>query len=167
MKSLVPLALIALCAVSPFTTIPPPPVATWTWPTQGAHDILRDYRAPATPWGAGHRGLDIRASSHDLFAPTSGVVSYSGFVVNRGVLTLRTDTGMLVSFEPVVAVVPSSTRVIQGELIGEIQEGHCERLCVHLGLRDRGEYRSARWELGIVQRSVLVPWEAQWKPGEG
>ncbi|MBT5617437.1 MAG: M23 family peptidase, partial [Microbacteriaceae bacterium] len=115
-----------------------------------------------TPWGAGHRGLDIRASSQDLFAPTSGVVSYSGFVVNRGVLTVLTDTGMLISFEPVVALVPSSTRVIQGELIGEIQEGHCETLCVHLGLRDRGDYRSARLELGIVQRSVLVPWEAQW-----
>jgi hypothetical protein len=90
------------------------------------------------------------------------VVSYSGFVVNRGVLTVRSDTGMLISFEPVAALVPSSTRVTQGELIGEIQEGHCKELCVHLGLRDRGDYRSARLELGIVQRSVLVPWEAQW-----
>ena len=137
--------------------LPPMPAAVWTWPTEGEHRILRDFRAPSTPWGPGHRGLDLAAGGEDIIAPTGGVISFSGDVAGRGVLTLRTPEGLLISMEPVEALVSSGDRVSQGELIATLHPGHCAQLCVHLGLRVEGQYRSARRELGVLQRSVLLP----------
>lgn len=146
-------ALVVLSAL-----FPPPPTATWSWPTEGPHEIVREFQAPLTPWGAGHRGLDIAASSDVLFAPVSGHISFSGLVVDRGVVTITTDEGFLVSMEPVSTELATGTRVRAGESIGILQPGHCTRPCVHLGLRVDGRYRSPRLPLGVELRSVLLPW---------
>lgn len=137
--------------------LPPTPTAVWTWPTEGEQRILRDFRAPSTPWGPGHRGLDLAAAGDNIVAPTGGVISFSGDVAGRGVLTLQTPEGVLISMEPVEALVSTGDRVSRGELIATLHPGHCAQLCVHLGLRVDGEYRSARRELGVLQRSVLLP----------
>jgi Membrane proteins related to metalloendopeptidases len=137
--------------------LPPTPTAVWTWPTEGEHRILRDFRAPSTPWGPGHRGLDLAAAGDNIVAPTGGVISFSGDVAGRGVLTLQTPEGVLISMEPVEALVSTGDRVSRGELIATLHPGHCAQLCVHLGLREGGDYRSARRELGVLQRSVLLP----------
>jgi murein DD-endopeptidase MepM/ murein hydrolase activator NlpD len=145
-------ALLALTLI-----LPPVPPPTWVWPTEGPEVILRDFRAPSTPWGPGHRGLDLAASSPEVLAPASGVVSFSGFVVDRGVLSITTAEGLLISMEPVTALVAEGSTVQEGDLIATLDPGHCERLCLHLGVRDHGAYRSARAELGVLQRAVLLP----------
>ena len=137
--------------------LPPTPNAIWEWPTEGDQKVLRDFRAPSTPWGPGHRGLDLAASGSNIVAPATGVVSFSGLVATRGVLTLRTPEGILISMEPVESLVTLGDRVKAGDLIATVQPGHCAQLCLHLGLREGGEYRSARRELGILRRSVLLP----------
>jgi hypothetical protein len=142
--------------------IPGPPEATWTWPTQGPHVVLRDFRAPPTPWGAGHRGLDLGATGTRVIAPVAGVVTFSGVVVDRGVLTITTPTGDRVSLEPVTAGVEMGATVSRGQEIAALEEGHCPTLCLHIGLRtgsgDQERYRSPRRELGIELRAVLLPW---------
>ena len=147
---MIPLALLLVL-------LPAPPDATWDWPTEGDHRVLRDFRAPNSPWGPGHRGLDLAASHPDVISPANGVVSFSGLVATRGVLTLRTPEGILISMEPVESLVKLGDQVEVGDLIARVQPGHCAQLCLHLGLREDGEYRSARRELGILQRSVLLP----------
>lgn len=137
---------------------PPAPPATWVWPVEGPPIILRDFSAPATAWGPGHRGLDLAATSTRVAAPVAGVISFSGFVVDRGVLTITTDAGHKVSLEPVASLVIAGQRVVAGQHIANLDEGHCVTLCVHLGLRVSAGYRSARRELGVLQRSVLLPW---------
>jgi len=137
---------------------PPPPEPTWEWPTEGPREVLRDFRAPSTPWGPGHRGLDLLASSERLVAPVSGTISFSGMVAERGVITITTDTGALVSMEPVSSDLVAGSRVSKGEVIAMIEPGHCSERCVHIGLRVDGRYRSPRTELGIGLRSVLLPW---------
>lgn len=143
--------------------IPGPPEATWTWPTQGPHVVLRDFRAPPTPWGAGHRGLDLAATGTQVLAPVAGVVSFSGVVVDRGVLTITTPSGHRVSLEPVTASVEMGATVSQGQEIAVLAPGHCQTLCLHIGLRtgsgDQQRYRSPRRELGIELRAVLLPWD--------
>ena len=74
-------------------------------------------------------------------------------------LTPTSAEGHRVSMEPVTALVPSGERVRAGEVIAELEPGHCPTLCVHLGLRVGEDYRSARRELGILKRAVLLPWE--------
>lgn len=139
--------------------IPGPPPALWDWPTEGPPLVLRDFRAPATPWGAGHRGLDLAATGTAIRAPTSGVVSFSGVVVDRGVMTITTAQGHKVSLEPVEALVPSGSYVARGQTVAILSEGHCAELCLHLGLRIEDRYRSPRRELGILIRAVLLPWD--------
>jgi hypothetical protein len=149
--------LVALLV--PFVLIPPPPPAQWHWPTEGPQHIVRDFAAPLTPWGAGHRGLDLAATGTTVFAPTSGVVTYSGMVVDRGVLSITTPSGDIISMEPVTPSVDLGSRVTKGQPVGVLNEGHCVTLCLHLGLRINGRYRSPRWELGVLQRAVLLPWD--------
>ncbi len=137
---------------------PPAPPATWVWPVSGPPIILRDFLAPATPWGPGHRGLDLAATTARVRAPVSGVISFSGFVVDRGVVTITTDVGHKVSLEPVTSLVATGQRVTPGQHIANLDEGHCVTLCLHLGVRVPEGYRSARRELGVSQRAVLLPW---------
>lgn len=141
--------------------IPPPPPALWEWPTEGPRVILRDFQAPATPWGTGHRGLDLQATSTVVVAPLTGVVSFSGDVAGRGALTITGPGGEQISLEPVSSDVQAGDWVEKGEPIAELQGGHCAGLCLHIGLRVEGAYRSPRRELGVLQRAVLLPWETQ------
>lgn len=152
---------VFLAALISGVLIPPAPPAVWEWPTEGPHVILRDFQAPATPWGTGHRGLDLEASGATVVAPLGGVVSFSGDVAGRGVLTITGPQGWKVSLEPVISELEAGDRVAQGEPIAELQSGHCPQLCLHLGLRINDDYRSPRRELGVALRAVLFPWTTQ------
>ena len=134
-----------------------PPPAIWHWPVDGDHRVIRDFLAPPSPWGAGHRGLDLNARiGATVRAPVSGRISFSGRVVDRGVITIETPDGWLVSMEPVEASL-SSGQVRAGQKVGVLQSGHCPGGCLHIGLRIEGEYRSPARELGILRRAVLQP----------
>jgi hypothetical protein len=153
--------LMALTALVGGLLIPPAPPAVWAWPTTGPPVILRDFQAPGTPWGAGHRGLDLQATGSTLFAPLTGVISFSGDVAGRGVLTITGQGGEKVSLEPVATELHSGDSVAKGQPIAELQSGHCATLCVHIGLRVEASYRSPRRELGVLQRAALLPWATQ------
>ena len=150
--------LLVIPALLSGLLIPPPPPAIWAWPTEGPQVILRDFQAPATPWGAGHRGLDLRATGSTIRAPLAGVISFSGDVAGRGVLTITGAEGERVSLEPVATELSPGDLVARGEPIAELQGGHCAELCLHVGLRIGDRYRSPRAELGVLQRAVLLPW---------
>ena len=133
------------------------PEPVWVWPVSHGKQVVREFDAPNSPWGAGHRGIDLAArAGDDVIAPVSGVVYFSGSVVDRGVLTIKTGSGQLVTLEPVDAHVASG-RVRAGQLVGTVSTGHCDGGCLHIGLRVDGEYRSPARELGISTRAVLRP----------
>ncbi len=150
--------LLVIAALLGGLLIPLPPPAIWAWPTEGPQVILRDFQAPPTPWGAGHRGLDLQARGSTIRAPLAGVISFSGDVAGRGVLTITGPAGERVSLEPVTTELRSGDRVTRGEPIASLQSGHCSDLCLHVGLRIGERYRSPRAELGVLQRAVLLPW---------
>jgi murein DD-endopeptidase MepM/ murein hydrolase activator NlpD len=86
-------------------------------------------------------------------------VTFSGWVVDRGIITITTSEGLKISMEPVTALVESGQRVRRGQQIALLEPGHCVSLCLHLGVRVGQEYRSARQELGLLQRAILLPWD--------
>ena len=150
------LALFAILLTSLFA--PPEPV--WQWPVDATPQVVRDFEAPHTEWGPGHRGLDLHApAGTDVIAPVSGRVFFSGRVATRGVITIETGAGHLVSMEPVVVVEQPPSRVRAGVVIGEVARGHCPGGCLHIGLRVEGEYRSPARELGILRRARLMPFD--------
>lgn len=132
------------------------PDASWMWPVKHAPAVVRAFDAPDSPWGPGHRGIDLAASRGDrVIAPVSGTIHFSGRVVNRGIITIKTREGHLVSIEPVVATFTGRT-VKAGDTLGTVGSGHCAGGCLHIGLRVGGDYRSPASELGVLTRAVLV-----------
>ena len=134
------------------------PPATWTWPVDGPRVIARAYLAPATPYGSGHRGIDIESGSSVVYAPADGVVHFAGFVVDRAVISLSHPGSVLSSFEPVTTTLVAGDHVRRGEVIGTLDGSHCAVIdCLHVGVRVGGEYVSPLLFFGGVPRSVLLP----------
>lgn len=133
-------------------------VAGWVWPVDGQRVVLRPFLAPPTPYGIGHRGVDLAAATAatEVRAVTSGVVHFAGVVVDRPVITVRQGQ-VLATVEPVEPLVSPGDHVEAGQIIGVLLPGHCPRLCVHLGVRVAGEYVSPLLWLGGLQRAVLLP----------
>ncbi len=99
---------------------------------------------PQQPWLAGHRGLDLDAHvGEPITAPATGVVTFVGFVVDRPVISIRHDQGLVSSFEPVDSTAVVGDIVARGKTIGTVTDArdHCARSqCVHWGLRLDGTY---------------------------
>lgn len=130
----------------------------WAWPLAPPHPVVRAYLAPPTPYGAGHRGIDIRgAESGEVRAPADGVVRFAGVVVDRPVLSIDHGGGVVSSYEPVETSLRAGDRVRRGEVIGRLLAGHCAVACLHLGARVDGEYVSPLLFLGGQPRAVLLP----------
>lgn len=132
----------------------------WAWPVPAPHSLAQPYIAPATPYAAGHRGIDIRAEAGvEVRAPDAGVVHFAGFVVDRPVISIRHPGGVISSFEPVEPLVATGDRVARGDVIGILLAGHCASPCLHLGARIDGEYVNPLLFLGGLERAVLYPLE--------
>ena len=135
--------------------------AAWDWPLVAPHPVTRSFEAPATPYAAGHRGIDIAASTSSLaLAPADGIVHFSGVVVDRPVVSIEHAGGYLSSFEPVESDLRAGTPVARGQPIGTVVAGHCPTRCLHFGVRLDGEYVSPLLLLGEVERAVLLPMDA-------
>jgi murein DD-endopeptidase MepM/ murein hydrolase activator NlpD len=134
---------------------------TWLWPLPAPHALARPYVAPESPYGSGHRGLDIvathSAAELSVTAPARGVVHFVGFVVDRPVVSIDHGGGVLSSFEPVASTLTRGDQVLAGQVIGTLQRGHCSQPCLHLGARVGGEYVSPLLFLGGMPRAVLLP----------
>lgn len=132
--------------------------ANWAWPTPEPHPVVRTFVAPETPYSAGHRGVDIAALPGAIVrAPTNGTIHFSGFVVNRSLVSINHGGGILSSFEPVLSSLTEGTFVRRGEPIGVLQSGHCSTPCLHFGVRRDGQYVSPLNYLGGLEHSVLLP----------
>jgi murein DD-endopeptidase MepM/ murein hydrolase activator NlpD len=137
--------------------------AAWAWPVaSGADRVLRGFEAPASPYAAGHRGIDVAAGPGDaVFAVADGVVLFTGTVVDRPTLSIGHPGDLVSSIEPVAASVVVGERVHRGQFVGRVAAGgHCAAQCVHLGVRLHGEYLSPLRFLGGIPRAVLLPLDA-------
>jgi len=148
------LALLPLAAASATESS----TELWEWPVEAPHPIVRPYLAPETPYSSGHRGIDIDAGSlADVLAPVDGVVHFSGVVVDRPVLSILHDGGLISSYEPVSSSLSRGDAVVRGQVVGEVQAGHCSERCLHFGVRRHGEYVSPLNYLGVIPRAILLP----------
>jgi hypothetical protein len=114
---------------------------------------IEDFERPLAEFGKGHRGIDL--ALNEVKAPTDGVVSFSGKVFTRNLITVETPDGKF-SFEPVCSALKPGDQVVAGQILGsrcetEKYESHCTD-CVHVSFRDP-EYRNPLWVLGLREPS--------------
>ncbi|TFB68146.1 M23 family metallopeptidase [Cryobacterium glaciale] len=131
----------------------------WRWPLAAPHPVTRAFLAPASPYAGGHRGIDLAAEAQQsVLAPHEGVVSFAGTVVDRPVLSITQPGDVIMTVEPVDAVVAVGDRVRAGQVIGTVGSGgHCPPGCLHLGVRLHGSYVSPLLYLEKLPRAVLLP----------
>ena len=123
----------ALLATSAPAAAGPRP-STATWPVTGA--VLRTFDPPDSPYGRGHRGVDLAAPVGAVVrAASAGRVTFAGMLAGRGVVVV--DHGdVRTTYEPVSAVVEVGARMAAGQPVGRLSAGqHCGPTpCLHWGL---------------------------------
>ncbi|MFD6193767.1 murein hydrolase activator EnvC family protein [Streptomyces sp. NPDC060275] len=151
-------AVLALSDPVPPTVpaAPTVPAVARSWPVGTRPVVLRGWEPPATPYGPGHRGVDLAAGTGaPVRAVAAGRVSFAGPVAGRGVVSVElTRTGeppLRTTFAPVEAAVRKGDEVAAGELLGTVQPAgsHCTA-CLHWGL--------LRGEVYVNPLSLLPPW---------
>lgn len=121
----------------------PAPASTgrYGWPLAPPHPVVRAFTPPATPYGPGHRGVDLGAPvGAPVLAAGDGVVVHAGALADRELVSLD-HGGLRTTYEPVSPVVATRQRVRRGEVIGTLLAGHQGCLsCLHWGARRGREY---------------------------
>lgn len=146
-------------AANPVAAVAPTASDAWAWPVPAPIRVVSPFRAPPTPYKAGHRGIDLLVEpAATIVAAASGTVSFAGMVAGRGVVAIDHGNGVVSAVEPVAASVAQGDIVSGGDVIGIVtQGGHCTGDCVHFGVRVHGEYVSPFLFLGGLPRAVLLP----------
>jgi hypothetical protein len=129
----------------------------WSLRPPVAGPLVRGFEAPATGFGAGHRGVDFAApAGTPVTAPAPGPVRFAGVAGGGWWVTVQAAPAVLVSVGPLTAV-----RVRTGQLVGvrtvlgAAGTGHGG--AVHLGLRVGGAYTDPVPHLTHPGRPRLVP----------
>ncbi|WP_308283139.1 M23 family metallopeptidase [Pseudonocardia nigra] len=123
----------------------PAPGAGYAWPLLPVPVVAAPFRAPAHPYGPGHRGVDLTGSpGQPVLAARAGTVVFAGPVGGRHVVSVQHDDGLRSTYEPVLPAVAAGAVVPAGAVIGVLRPGHpgCPaEACLHWGVRrDRTEY---------------------------
>ncbi|MFF7404875.1 peptidoglycan DD-metalloendopeptidase family protein [Streptomyces murinus] len=131
------------------------PAIARVWPVGVRPSVLRGWEPPATPYGPGHRGVDLAAApGSPVRAVAAGRVAFAGRVAGRGVVTVElAGTGLRTTYEPVRPSVEEGAEVGAGDVVGVVAAtgAHCgASACVHWGLLQGGTY--------LNPLSLLPPW---------
>ncbi|MCZ9345093.1 M23 family metallopeptidase, partial [Streptomyces sp. TRM76130] len=133
------------------------PAVARNWPADGRPAVLRGWSPPATPYGPGHRGVDLAVRpGGTVRAVAAGRVTFAGRVAGRGVVSVElAGTGgppLRTTYEPVRASVGRGDVVAPGDPVGTVEApgAHCPAGCLHWGLRTGDAY--------LNPLSLLPPW---------
>ncbi|MFI7386955.1 murein hydrolase activator EnvC family protein [Streptomyces sp. NPDC049813] len=132
------------------------------WPVGDRPAVVRPWSPPTTPYGPGHRGVDLAAPiGAPVRSVAAGRVSFAGEVAGRGVVSVQlTGTGdppLRTTYEPVTASLEKGAHVDAGDPLGVLQlpTGHCPPVspsCLHWGLVRGAVYLDP---LSLLDPSVL------------
>ena len=163
--------LLVLALLAPTTSTFPPIAAPsevsdhlhFGWPLAPPHPVVRPFRPPATPYGPGHRGVDLASRpAAPVTAAGDGVVVYAGPLAGRGLVSISHASGLRTTYEPLTPAVTAGVRVTRGTVIGHLVPGHVGCVdapaCLHWGVHRGGEYLDP---LGLLSRGRvrLLPWD--------
>lgn len=112
----------------------PDPVGVW--PLVPMPEVVRHFDPPDSPYGAGHRGVDLAGhAGQPVRTALPGTVVFVGPIAGRGVVVVG-HGATRTTYEPVAATVTVGTTLAAGQAIGTLQlpGSHCfPRACLHWG----------------------------------
>jgi murein DD-endopeptidase MepM/ murein hydrolase activator NlpD len=134
------------------------------WPLPPPHPVLRPFQPPSTPYGPGHRGVDLGGYLNEpVLAAGDGLVLYAGPLADRSVVSIEHPGGLRTTYEPVQPSVRVGDEVRRGQVIGLLMAGHpgcaavAPAVCLHWGAHRERVYLDP---LRLVEtgRIRLLPW---------
>lgn len=158
-------ALVGVASAARPTATPEQPRAgpadRFAWPLAPPHLVVRPFDAPSSPYGPGHRGVDLGGpEGAPVLSAGAGVVVFAGPLAGRGVVSVDHPNGLRTTYEPLAPAVKPGVRVPAGAVLGHLRPGHagCPGACLHWGVRRGSEYLDP---LSLVStgRVRLLPWE--------
>ena len=121
-RALAAAALALIAATVPAVSVSA--AGTWAWPVTGP--VVRAFDPPDSPYGAGHRGIDIAVpAGTEVLAPADGTVTFAGPVGGRLFLTIDHSSGLESTYSWVAALEVRPDDVVRrGELVARSGAGH-------------------------------------------
>lgn len=153
---------VAAGATAPVATLGERAANGFVLPVAPPPLVLTGFRPPANRFGAGHRGVDLAASTGSaVLASGPGRVVFAAALAGRGVVSIEHVGGLRTTYEPVTAALTAGATVVAGQQIGVLEPGHAgcaPASCLHWGARlpDR-TYLDPMSLLG-AWRVRLLPW---------
>lgn len=161
--------IVLLLVAAPGSATAAATATSWRWPLDPRPRVVEAFRAPAGPYGPGHRGVDLEGHvGQPVRAAGPGTVAFAGLVAGRGVVSVDHPGGRRTTYEPVDAVVDIGDQVAAGTRLGTLgaAPGHClPGTCLHWGLRRGAVYLNPLTLLGLVRVRLLPVWtdDAAWR----
>ena len=115
---------------------------TWLWPVSGP--VIRGFEPPGSPYGPGHRGIDIAAPvGTQVKAADAGTVSFAGTVGSQVFLTISHSGGLSSTYSWLSQLlVHAGDLVVRGQPVALSGWGHPGGVtpCLHLGAKLGSSY---------------------------
>ncbi|MBF4160466.1 murein hydrolase activator EnvC family protein [Nocardioides acrostichi] len=154
------------------------------WPLRPTPVVERTFDPPDSPYGAGHRGVDLLGRpGQPVLSALPGTVRFAGALAGRGVVVVGHADGTRTTYEPVAASVSVGEVVTAGARLGTLEAApsHClPRACLHWGWIDGETYLDPLrlvgagpvrllplWrDLPVSSGRPIAPIPASWRPAE-
>jgi murein DD-endopeptidase MepM/ murein hydrolase activator NlpD len=123
-KKLLLFVAVAWAVLAPAAVGPARAAGDWSWPVVGP--VIRAFDPPDTPFGSGHRGIDIAVSlGSPVRAADAGVVTFAGPVGGRLFLTIDHGAGLESRYSFLSALGARRGDVVSlGQVIARSGTGH-------------------------------------------
>jgi murein DD-endopeptidase MepM/ murein hydrolase activator NlpD len=158
---MVTLSALLICALT-LSAPAPQDEGRFSWPLSPTPQVTRAFQLPTTPYGPGHRGVDLAAApAQPVLATGAGVVTFASSLAGRGVITIDHDGDLKTTYEPVTPTVTTGAQVHAGQQIGTVLPGHpdCSApVCLHWGVRRAQEYLNPLTLIADNTHLRLKPW---------
>lgn len=114
-----------------------------SWPLRPEPEVVHGFDPPGSPWGAGHRGVDLAGRPGQVVrSALAGTVTHASPLAGRGVVVVS-HGATRTTYEPVEAGVSVGQPVVGGQRLGTLQAApsHCSpATCLHWGWLEGGTY---------------------------
>jgi murein DD-endopeptidase MepM/ murein hydrolase activator NlpD len=114
----------------------------WMWPVVGP--VIRSFDAPDSPYGSGHRGIDIAAPvDSSVRSPAAGTVAFAGSIAGEVFVAIDHGGGLRSTYSWLASSsVEEGDAVFAGDAIARSGAGHpgSSVAHVHFGAKRDGIY---------------------------
>ena len=100
-------------------------IGYYQWPSRHRVQILRPFDPPSSPWGSGHRGVDLAMpAGSEIFSAREGTVFFVGTIAGKPSISIKHSELIRTTYTPVKSDLKVGATVTTGQKIGTLEAGH-------------------------------------------